>query len=127
MVQIAAVLYGLMIAGVIVFQLCLVAGAPWGRWTQGGRHEGVLPVSGRVAAGVSAVLLACMAAAITSAAGLPPNWPMWASYVALALQAATVLLNWITPSRAERFFWGPGTSVMLALAAYVVLAGSTLA
>jgi len=29
-------------------------------------------------------------------------------------------LNWITPSQKERFLWGPITSIMLLLAAYVV-------
>ncbi len=120
MIQIAAVAYLTIVAGVVVFQFCLIAGAPWGRLTQGGRHEGALPASGRIAAGLSVPLLICMGAGIASAAGMRPNWPQWSSYAVLAVQALSTLLNWITPSRAERLLWAPVTSVMLALAVYVV-------
>jgi hypothetical protein len=121
MIQTAAILYGMVVAGVIVFQFCLIAGAPWGPLTQGGRHEGALPVAGRVAAALSVLLLVCMGAGIASAAGITPNWPMWTAYAALAAQAMSTILNWITPSLAERRLWGPITAVMLALAASVVL------
>lgn len=120
MTQIAATLYVVIIAVVVVFQFCLIAGAPWGRLTQGGRHDGALPIPGRVAACLSVPLLICMGAGITSAADMTPNWPMWVSYVALAAQVLSTVLNWITPSRAERLLWGPITLVMLLLAAYVV-------
>jgi hypothetical protein len=119
----AALLYALIVAGIVVFQFCLIAGAPWGRLTQGGRHEGALPASGRIAAGLSTVLLACMAAGITSAAGLVPNGPGWTGWAALGVQTLSTLMNWITRSRAERNLWGPVTAVMLGLAVYVVLGG----
>ncbi|RZM77442.1 hypothetical protein [Leptolyngbya iicbica] len=121
MSQNTAILYTLAVAGVIGFQICLMAGAPWGRLTQGGQHEGALPMSGRVAAGVSIVLLAFMGAGITSAAGLPPHWPEWTGWVALGIQALSTLLNWITLSAPERRLWAPITSIMLGLATYTVL------
>lgn len=121
MTQTAAIVYSLIIAGVIVFQFCLIAGAPWGHLTQGGRNEGALPVAGRTAAAVSALLLAAMAGAMMSAASLVPNWPIWTAYIALAIQLLSTLMNLITPSRAERLLWGPITVVMLALASFVVI------
>ena len=123
MIQIAAVAYVIVVAVVIVFQFCLIAGAPWGRLTQGGRYEDALPVAGRVAAALSVPLLICMGAGIASAAGMTPNWPMWTAYAAITVQVLSMILNWITPSRAERILWGPVTTLMLALALYVVLAG----
>jgi hypothetical protein len=122
MTQTAALLYLLAIISVIGFQFCLIAGAPWGHLTQGGRHPGSLPASGRVAAGVSVLVLAFMGAGITSAAGLPPQWPAWTGWVALGMQTLSTLVNWITPSRPERQLWGPANSIMFVLAAYVVLA-----
>ncbi|WP_394170711.1 hypothetical protein [Saccharospirillum alexandrii] len=122
MVQTAAFLYVVIVVGVIIFQFCLIAGAPWGRLTQGGRHEGALPVSGRYAAALSVLLLASMGAGIASAAGMRPHWPMWTAYVALAVQTLSTAMNWITPSREERALWGPITTVMLLLAAYAILA-----
>lgn len=117
-------LYVVIIAGVIVFQFCLIGGAPWGRLTQGGRHEGALPVAGRVTAGLSVLLLVFMGAGITSAAGMRPNWPEWTGWSALAVQVLSTILNWITPSRAEKRLWGPVTAVMLGLAACVVTGGA---
>lgn len=122
MTQSAAILYVVIIIGVIVFQFCLIAGAPWGRLTQGGQHPGSLPAMGRVMAFLSALLLACMGAGITSAAGLSPDWPSWTGWIALGVQALSTLMNWITPSPPERRLWGPVTSVMLGLAMYAVVA-----
>jgi len=118
--QMAAILYALIIALVVLFQLCLIFGAPWGQITQGGRYEGPLPVGGRVVATLSVPTLIFMAASIISAAGLVPNWTDWTAYAAIAVQALSTTLNWITPSQKERFLWGPITSIMLLLAAYVV-------
>lgn len=124
MIETAALLYVLIVAVVIVFQCCLIAGAPWGRLTQGGRREGALDAPGRIAAAASIALLACMAAGITSVAGLPPGWPRWTSWTTVGLQALSTVMNWITPSAAERRLWGPVTGVMLGLAGYVVLGGT---
>ena len=118
--QMAAILYALIIALVVLFQLCLIFGAPWGQITQGGRYEGPLPVGGRVVATLSIPTLIYMGASIASAAGLVPNWADWTAYAAIAVQALSTTLNWITPSQKERFLWGPITSIMLLLAAYVV-------
>ena len=121
MTQLAASLYVIVVGGVILFQFCLIAGAPWGRLTQGGRFEGALPISGRVAAGLSVPLLVCMGAGVTSAAGMAPHWSTWATYTALSVQVLSTILNWITPSRAERLLWGPVTTIMLALAIFVIV------
>ena len=119
--QTAVYLYGFIIAWVVVFQACLLFGAPWGRLTQGGRYEGALPTGGRVAAVLSVPLLLFMFAGVASAAGMWPNWPAWTGWTALGIQVLSTLMNWITPSRPERLLWGPVTSVMLLLVVYVVL------
>ena len=119
--SLAAGLYVLIIIIVIAFQICLIAGAPWGPLTQGGRHSGPLPTSGRVLAFISILVLAFMAGGITSAIGLKPSWPIWTSWVAVGVQALSMIANWITPSQRERMLWGPVTSVMLALAVCAVV------
>ena len=118
--QIPAILYALIIALVVLFQLCLIFGAPWGQITQGGRYEGPLPVTGRIADLLSVPILIFMGASITSAAGLVPYWAGWTAYAAIAMQALSTTLNWITPSQKERLVWSPITSIMLLLASYVV-------
>ena len=94
--------------------------APWGQITQGGRYEGSLPLTRRVAALSSVPILICMGASITSAAGLSPYWEGWTGYAAIVMQTLSTTLNWITPSQKERLLWGPITSIMFLLAAYVV-------
>ena len=119
--QIFATLYVSIITLVILFQFCLIYGAPWGQITQGWQYHGALPMSRRVAAAISIFLLIYMAASVTSAAGLNPNWADWTAYLAIAIQALSAILNWITPSKKERQLWAPVTSIMLLLAVLVVI------
>ena len=118
--QILAILYVLIIVFIVLFQLCLIFGAPWGHITQGGRYEGSLPLTSRVAALSSVPILICMGASITSAAGLSPYWEGWTGYAAIVMQTLSTTFNWITPSQKERLLWGPITSIMFLLAAYIV-------
>ncbi len=117
----AAYIYCGLIFGVIGFQFALIFGAPWGRFTQGGTHNGALPRRGRVMAAVSVIILAAMALAILSAAGRWPEWPRWTGWVAVALNGVVMGLNWATPSAVERNLWGPITSLMFLLALTVML------
>lgn len=116
-----AVIYSAFIAGVMLFQVALIAGAPWGRLTQGGRHDGALPASGRIAAVASILILAALALAVLSASGFAPAWPRWTGWAAVFVQGVVMVANWATPSPAERKLWGPITSVMFGLALTVLL------
>ncbi len=113
-------IYSAMILGVIGFQIALILGAPWGRITQGGQVEGPLPPSGRMVAAVSIAILMGMALAILSADGRWPGWPAWTGWMAVAVNALSMILNWITPSAPERRLWGPIMTVMFALAVAIV-------
>ena len=117
----AAMLYTLMIVGVVLFQCCLIAGAPWGHLTQGGQQLGKLSMSGRIVACLSIPLLVVMGAGIASAASLWPGWSLWTGWTAFGVQAVVTCLNWITRSRHERRLWGPITSAMFGLAAFVIV------
>ena len=117
-IQIAAILYILITVVVIFFQLFLVLGAPWGEFTQGGRHKGTLPISGRISAAVSIPILVFMAASISSVVGLVHNWSIRTAYITLALQGITAVFNLITPSLKEKRLWGPVTTIAFVLAAY---------
>lgn len=116
----ARVAAGVML-GVAAFQVALVAGAPWGAYTQGGDTEGALDPSGRVFAAVSCAVLLVMAAAILGRVREGPlkNAPgrlvtalAWFTtfYAALA-----VVLNLATESSSERAVFGPTAVVLLVL------------
>ena len=86
---IAALVFAIAAIGVIAFQLALALGAPWGRYAMGGAFPGRFPPKMRVAAVVQAVLIALLAIAVLSCAGLVvPElavaypWLIWVAVVA---------------------------------------------
>lgn len=121
-VQIAH-LYATGMLAIAFFQVALIFGAPLGRYTQGGQHEGALPLSGRVIALVSIPIVLFQGLAILSAAGFPGlGWPVWTGWVAFAVTVVSTVLNWITPSKPERVVWGPIMLVLSAMALVVLTA-----
>ncbi|WP_439120841.1 hypothetical protein [Marivita sp.] len=121
-VQIAH-LYATAMLAIAFFQVALILGAPLGRYTQGGQHEGALPLSGRIIAAVSIPVVLLQGLAILSAAGFPGlGWPVWTGWVALAVTGVSTVLNWITPSKPERMVWGPIMLVLSAMGLVVMTA-----
>lgn len=118
----AAVSGAALIGAVIVFQLAIALGAPLGRLTQGGSVDGALPMSGRLVAVASAVLLVVMALGLLARAGIGPlrtaprrlvTAIAWFTAIYAGLG---VLLNLASPSPAERWTWAPVTALILVCA-----------
>ena len=105
----------LILLGAIGFQFALIFGAPWGRLTQGGQIDGALPRAGRIAAAVSVIILGAIALAVLSTEGYWPHWPRWTIWPATGMIGITTVLNWITPSVAERRLWAPVMTLALIL------------
>lgn len=127
MIIFAAYTFTLLAAVVAVFQLALVAGAPWGRLTQGGRHDGTLPPGPRAAAAASAVVTTGLALLLLGRSGaLGPAAVVtvgpWA-WVVVAVSVMTTVANAITPSAVERRTWLPVAVVMVISSLIVVLGG----
>ncbi len=122
---IAAILYAVVSAGVVLFQLALALGAPWGAYAMGGAVPGRFPPAMRVAAVVQAVLLALMAGVVLARAGLAlPGWAgasAWLIWVVVFFCAVALVLNSISRSAGERRLWVPVTLVMLASSLTVAL------
>lgn len=111
----AALIYAVLAEAAALFQVALLAGAPWGRLTMGGRWPGRLPPVLRAWAAAQAALLGLMALAVLAAAGVMPlALPAWTGWAALAVTALSAVANLVTPSRPERLLWGPVTLAMLA-------------
>ncbi|WP_425070434.1 hypothetical protein [Sagittula sp. S175] len=119
-VQIAQ-LYATGCLAIIFFQFALIGGLPLGAYTQGGQHEGALPVSGRLIAAVSVPVVLFQGLAVVSVAGFPLGWPLWTGWVAFGVSVVTCVLNGLTPSARERAVWFPVTLVMAGLAGYVMV------
>lgn len=115
--RIAAVIYGSVSLGVILFQLALAAGAPWGAYAMGGAFTGQFPPELRVAAVVQAVILALLVLVVLARAGMAlPNWSRasrWLIWMVVVFSTISLVLNTITPSADERAIWMPVALVML--------------
>jgi hypothetical protein len=106
--------------GVVLFQLAIAAGAPLGRASWGGTHEGALPTGLRVASGVAVLFWAFAALVVLRRGGIGPlalpdaalRWGTWFLFGLLLLGA---LMNVASPSGWERYFWAPYTLILAGL------------
>jgi len=100
-IGIAALIQVVISLGVVVFQLALVAGAPWGAFAMGGQNKGILPSSLRIGAAVSAVIMLAQAGHYLAQAGVIPklldptgnNVVNWIWFPALEVTAAATPPN----------------------------------
>jgi hypothetical protein len=115
--RIAAVVYAVVSAGVVAFQIALALGAPWGAYAVGGAFPGQFPPALRIAALVQAAILLLLAGIVLARAGIAlRRWSRasrWLVWVAVALAAVSLVLNLITPSAGERMIWAPVALVLL--------------
>jgi hypothetical protein len=125
--KVAAVIATMLLSIVVLFQVALAAGAPFGRAAWGGRHPGVLPTRLRVASGVAAlVVYPIIIVAVLDAAGfldwdlLPGNGAM-VMWTFVALFTFGGLANLVSRSRLERL-WAP-VSLGIAVCCAFIAAG----
>jgi len=123
--SISALVYAIISAVVVAFQLALAAGAPWGEYAMGGAFPGPFPPELRVAAVVQAVILAALAGVVLSRAGVAlAGWSRasrWLIWIVVGFSVLSLVLNLITPSAGERAIWAPVAAVMLLSSATVAI------
>jgi hypothetical protein len=121
----AATIFGILIGVVILFQLALAAGMPWGHLAMGGRYPGIFPPAMRLAALVQIGILALMILIVlTKAQMIFPGWytvSEKAIWVVVAVSAISLVLNVITPSKWERILWAPVALLMTVCSIVVAL------
>lgn len=115
--NLAAVVFTFLALAVVVFQVALVSGAPWGEFTLGGKYPGKLPGPIRIVAIFSALLLTAFAAIVLARAGIAfraireaSHWMVWG---VIGYCVIGTVLNLNTPSRRERALWSPVVVLML--------------
>lgn len=125
MQQLPAYVFVAATVAVVLFQVALVAGAPWGEFTLGGRYRGKLPATGRLIAAASVPLLLMFSAIILARAGLGPvGWvpsPRTLVWVVVVFSALSSLANCATPSKRERVLWLPVSLCMLTSSVAIAL------
>lgn len=121
----AAIVFSALSIFVILFQLALVFGAPWGEWTLGGKWRGALPARVRLIPIVSIVIIAFFVAIVLARAGIAllpwSDLSQQGIWFVVAYCALGVVANSATPSKRERRLWVPVLLVMLSLSLYLAL------
>jgi hypothetical protein len=123
---IAAIVFAVVTAGVVAFQIALALGAPWGAYAMGGARPGRFSAPMRAGALGQALILALLAVAVLAEAGLvlptlSESFP-WLIWLAVVFSAVSVVLNAISRSAGERRLWLPVALVMLMASLVVALA-----
>ena len=104
-------------AVIVIFQLALALGAPWGEMAMGGKYPGRFPPRMRVAAIIQLVLVLVVALIVLVRAELALDEYLDVSrsavWFVVALFAVSSILNLITPSKKERIFGAPIAIILL--------------
>ncbi|MDX1351462.1 MAG: hypothetical protein R3254_00520 [Thiomicrorhabdus sp.] len=120
---IAAYIFGSLTIIVMLFQLALTLGAPWGEMAMGGKFPGRYSIKLRIAAFIQFLILGFMALVVLTHAGLLlPEWYAFsqkAIWLIVILSAIIAILNTITPSKKERILWSPITIILFICALIV--------
>jgi hypothetical protein len=109
-----------------LFQLALIAGAPFGDFAWGGHNE-VLPARGRVNSAVAIVVYALFALIILNAVGrvdvLSTLVGTIATYVVAAFFFVNFVVSAVSPSPKERALMSPVNLLLAALCLFVAVTG----
>jgi hypothetical protein len=123
--RVAAMVFAFVTAVVVLFQLALALGMPWGSYAMGGAFPGVFPPVMRIAALLQAAFLVVTALVVLSRSGLLlRRWSIaskWVVWIVVALGAISMLLNSITPSSDERAIWLPVAVLLFACSLTVAI------
>lgn len=122
----ASVAYAVLVVPPVIMQVGLIFGAPWGAYAMGGQNPGRFGPALRVSAAVQGLLLVGMAVVMLDQGGVVSlDLPRGLGWASLALIGVSTVLNWITPSKAERQLWGPVMLGQLVTASTVMVLGMT--
>ena len=124
----AALAAGAGFVGLAAFQAALALGAPLGRASWGGVHEGKLPRGLRIASGGVLGFHALAALMVVGHGGfrvvpLPEGVLRWGTRALAGLTLVGAVPNFASSSRWERFGWGPVTLILAVLCLVVALRG----
>lgn len=115
----AAVVASIGFSAIAVFQVALAFGAPLGRAAWKGTHVR-LPSGLRTASAFAALFWVLAAAVVLGRAGfevspVAPSLSRWGTWILIGLLPIGAVMNFVSPSRWERYLWGPVALILAAL------------
>jgi len=123
MVEFAAILFTILTSVLVLFQLGLAIGMPWGEYAMGGYYPGRFPWKLRLSAIIQGILLIIFAFIVLDKADLFRleyfSIPSIAIWFVVAFSILTSILNFITKSIKEKKLWFP-VSILLLITSLIV-------
>ena len=105
---------------IVLFQVALAAGAPWGGAAWGGSHAGTLPRRLRGASLVAAAIWVLAGLVVLRRAGhltrlVPWTVAQWGTWIVIGLLVLGTIMNLASPSAWERYLWAPFAATLAVL------------
>lgn len=123
----AVTLFTALIVLLALFQVALIAGAPFGAYAWGGQHVGKLPTKLRVGSVVSLLLYVCFALVVLDRAGVLELFPVGFSRIAIwvvfGVLVLSVAANAASRSKRERLVMTPLAAALAILALIIAIGG----
>lgn len=120
----AAIIYTISTAIVVLFQVCLAIGLPWGAASMGGKYPGKYPPKMRIIALVNMIVLSFLTIIVLVKSGflLPQllSFSRYATWFVVVFSLISVVLNTITKSKIERI-WIPVALIQFVTSLIVAL------
>lgn len=124
-ISMSAIIFACLIGVVILFQLALAAGMPWGSIAMGGKYPGKYPPALRIATLFQIIILALLGSIVLSKAGFVfLDWDSFANsaiWFVVFFSVVATILNLITKSKWERRIWAPVSLLLLITSITVAL------
>jgi len=125
MVTFAGVMFTIIIIIIVLFQMGLALGMPWGEYAMGGYFPGRFPWKLRLLAIVQGILLVIFAFIVMDKADLfrfkYVSIPAIAIWIVVAFSILTSILNFIAQSKKEKKIWLPASLLLLVTSLIVAL------
>ena len=125
-VTISAIVYTILSAILVLFQLGLTIGMAWGEASMGGKFPGKYPPKMRVVSLINSLILSIMAIIVLIKADtllpLYKSISNFTIYFVVGFSVVGTIMNIITPSKIERKIWAPVAILLLITSAIVAFA-----
>jgi hypothetical protein len=122
---VSGIIFSFLTLIVILFQIALALGAPWGNYAMGGKYPSKFPISMRIIAVFQAVVLAFLGIIVLSRSDLAVyQWYEFSHsgiWFVVAFSVISSIMNLTTRSKGERAIWAPVAITMVITSLIVAL------
>ena len=115
-VTVSAIIFASLSGIIILFQLGLALGLPWGKASMGGKFPGKYPPKMRIVGLVNSMVICIIIVVVLIKANLLlPRFKSFSDiiiYFVVGFSLTATIMNIITPSKIERNIWAPVAAIL---------------